>query len=102
MVNKQEYILTEKEFPILEFDEDRNAFIRPVNLIKPIDIPEKCVLCFFSEAIEKFVNEFPHKIITHFKTESRSFPVYEIYYKGEKLALLQAGVGAPILLSVFC
>jgi len=46
--------MLQKEFPILEFDEDKNAFIRPANVVQPVDgIPEKCVLCFFSEAIEK-------------------------------------------------
>jgi len=32
-----------QEFPILEFDEDRDAFIRPERLIAPIDIPERAV-----------------------------------------------------------
>lgn len=45
--------MIEKEFPILEFDEEKNAFIRPNSMIQPVDIAEKCVLCFFSEAIEK-------------------------------------------------
>jgi len=31
----------QKEFPILEFDEDKNAFIRPSNLIQPVDITVK-------------------------------------------------------------
>jgi len=31
------------EFPILEFDEDINAFIRPEIFIKPIDISD--ILC---------------------------------------------------------
>ncbi len=88
--------MTEKEFPILEFDEDRNAFIRPEKILKPVDVPEKCVLCFFSEAIEKYLHEFPHKIITHFKGESLFLPLYELDYKGQKIALMQAGVGAPI------
>ena len=88
--------MIENEFPILEFDEERNAFIRPENILKPVDISEKCVLCFFSEAIEKILNEFPHRIAAHFKAESLCFPLYELDYKGHKIALIQAGVGAPI------
>ena len=88
--------MLEKDFPILEFDEDKNAFIRPENIIKTIDITEKCVLCFFSEAIEKIINKYPHKIVTHLKAESFSYPIYELDYKGDKIALVQAGVGAPI------
>jgi uridine phosphorylase len=86
-----------KEFPILEFDEDRNAFIRPSNMHKPIDgIPERCVLSFFSEAIEKILNEYPHKIISSLKSEGMDYPLYEMEYKGEKIALIQATVGAPV------
>lgn len=88
--------MIEKEFPILEFDEEKNAFIRPNSMIQPVDIAEKCVLCFFSEAIEKILEEYPHRIAASFSTESLRLPVYELDYKGEKIALTQAGVGAPI------
>ncbi len=85
-----------KEFPILEFDGEKAAMIRPENIIQPVDISETCVLCFFSEAIEKILEEYPHRVAAYFKAESIHFPVYELNYKGEKIALLQAGVGAPI------
>jgi len=89
--------MLQKEFPILEFDEDKNAFIRPSDLIQSIDgIPEKCVLCFFSEAIEKIIKEYSHKIIFHFKSEGINYPLYELEYKGEKITLIQAAVGAPM------
>jgi uridine phosphorylase len=87
----------QKEFPILEFDEDKNAFIRPSNLIQPIDnIAENCILCFFSEAIEKILSEYPHKIVTYFKSEGMNYPLYELDYNGNKIALIQACVGAPM------
>jgi len=89
--------MLQKEFPILEFDTDINAFIRPSNLIQPIkNIPEKCVLCFFSEAIEKILMEYEHKIIFNFKSEGINYPLYELEYKGEKITLIQAAVGAPM------
>ena len=76
--------MLQKEFPILEFDEDNNAFIRPSNLIKPVkNIPERCILCFFSEAIEKIITEYPHKIISYFKSEGFNYPLYELDYNGE-------------------
>jgi len=85
-----------KEFPILEFDSDKNPFIKPSGNIAPIDIAERCVLCFFSEAIENILNKHPHKIAAYFKAESLKLPMYELEYKGGKIALIQAGVGAPI------
>ena len=88
--------MLQKEFPILEFDEDKNAFIKPANIIKPIDIAENCVLCFFDEAIEKILAEYPHKVVADFIAASLKFPVYELDYKGNRAALIQAGVGAPV------
>jgi len=89
--------MVKKEFPILEFDGDKNAFIRPSNLIKPIDdITDRCVLCFFAEAIEKVIAEHPPKIISRFLSEGINYPLYELDYKGEKIALIQAAVGAPL------
>ena len=84
-------------FPILEFDTDRNAFIRPEKHMQPIaGISEKAVLCFFSDAIEKVVAEFPYKIMKHIQYEGMSVPVYQLEYKGEALVLVQAKVGAPM------
>lgn len=88
--------MLKKEFPILEFDEDKNAFIRPANLIKPIpNMPERCVLCFFSEIIEKIIKEYPSKVISNYISEGINYPLYELDYNGEKIALIQAAVGAP-------
>jgi uridine phosphorylase len=87
----------QKDFPILEFDEDKNAFIRPSKTVQPIDdIPEKCVLCFFTEAINKILSEYSNKIITYIKSEMGNYPLYELNYKDEKIALIQAFVGAPL------
>ncbi len=88
--------MLEREFPILEFDEDRSAFIRPENIIQPVDVSERCVLCFFPEAIERILMGHPNRIAAQFTAESLEFPLYELDYKGRKVALMQAGVGAPI------
>ena len=42
-------------YPILEFDPAREALIEPSRLIKPRDMPEHCVICFFQEVIEHIV-----------------------------------------------
>jgi len=84
-----------RDFPILEYDEDRNAFIRPERLLAPLDISDRAVICFFLDAIEKIIAEHPHEIVTHLKGEGISLPVYEVDYKGSKVVLVQAIVGAP-------
>ena len=87
--------MTKKEYPILEYDEDKNALIRPFHIFRPIDIAERCVLCNFGQAIDKILEEHPHKIVTYFEAESIKLPIYELQYKGEKIVLLQAYPGAP-------
>jgi len=91
--------MLKKEFPILEFDSDKDAFIRPAKRersVKYPDAPERCVLCFFDSAIEKVLTEYPHKEISNFIAGSLKLPLYELVYNGERIALTQAGVGAPV------
>lgn len=88
--------MLKNEFPILEYDADKNAFIRPEMLHKRMDIPERIVLCFFAETIEKFLKSYPHKIVTKLGLESVYVPVYEFEYRGERIALVQMLVGAPL------
>ena len=83
------------QYPILEFDPDRKAFIRPEDLLQPIDISERAVLCFFADAIEKALAKYPHKTVTRIKSEGIQLPVYELEYKGQPIVLAQALVGAP-------
>lgn len=84
------------EFPILEFDPDKNAFIRPQIQIQPIDISEFCVFCFFPDAIEKILKQYPHKVAATLKTEAVDTPVYDLDYDGKRITLVQALVGAPM------
>ena len=44
-----------KDFPILEFDPCRDAIIEPGKLIEPLDIPERCVICFFQDVLAGLV-----------------------------------------------
>ena len=87
--------MKKETFPILEFDEDKNAVIRPTHIFKPIDIAKRCVVCNFGEAIEKILGEYPHRLITYFEAEAIKLPIYELNYKGKKIALAVAYVGAP-------
>ncbi|MDE6285050.1 MAG: nucleoside phosphorylase [Bacilli bacterium] len=88
--------MKQEAFPILEFDPDRNAIIRPSNLVKKIDIPERCVITFFLDEMEKIVKEYPSKVIEYFKCDAYKLPIYEVNYEGIKIALIQGMVGAPV------
>jgi uridine phosphorylase len=85
-----------KEFPILEFDPDKNALLKPANHLHNNSISAKCVLCFFAEALKKLLDKYPYRLITYLNYEIATLPVYEIDYNDEKIVLVQACISAPL------
>ena len=83
-----------KQYPILEFDESRDAVINPSNLIKPIEGCERCVITFFRDAIEKLDSEGKLKQIATFYNETVNLPIYETYVGENRVHLVQGFVGA--------
>jgi len=84
-----------KDYPILEFDENKEAVIEPSKVLKPIDIPERCVLACLYEVIDKLVENKKTKFLHNIESEIGLFPVYEIYAYDKPLAIMHPGVGAP-------
>jgi uridine phosphorylase len=87
-------------FPILEFDPTREAIIEPGRVIKQIDIPRHCVLCFFQDVIAKVAQERQARVVTHLGSEVGLNPVYEMVVDGRRLAFAHPGVGAPFAAAV--
>ncbi len=85
-----------QEFPILEFDPDSNAIIDPKKTIKAIDIPERCVVCFFQDVIQKLNQQQLLTKVAEQKSEIGKHPIYTFQFKDQKLALYHPGVGAPL------
>jgi uridine phosphorylase len=83
-------------FPILEFDSTAEAFIEPSKVMRARDLPEHGVICFFKEVIDKVVAENDAKIVVENRWEDGPHPIYEISYKGQRLAFFHPGVGAPV------
>ena len=87
---------TPAAIPLTEFDTARIAIIEPSRIIKPVDIGEHCVLCFFQEVIRELVSggaSARQVQIGH--SEAGNYPVYELDYGGRRLAVVSPGVGAP-------
>ena len=84
------------KYPIIEFDSTREAFIEPSKVVEPRDIPKHCVICFFKEVIDKVVKEHGAKILYENNWEDGPHHLYEIEYKGQRLAFFHPGVGAPV------
>lgn len=82
--------------PILEFDPTREAMLEPTRLIRRADVPERAVLCFFQDVIDILVERHEAKVIKRLRSEIGRNPVYEIALRGQRLAVVHPGVGAPL------
>lgn len=85
-----------KEFPILEFDPNRDAYINPSTAHQKMDIAANAVLCFFGDAIEQLKESCPFKVVYTLRFESYYYPVYEFEYRGERIVVVHMSVGAPV------
>ncbi len=90
-----------REFPILEYDSDRNAIINPRSVATPVKMPDHCVLCFFQEAIESLHHRDALQVITHLSSEMGKHPIYEWRCRDQPVALVHPGVGAPLAAALF-
>jgi uridine phosphorylase len=84
------------DYPILEFDSTLEAMLEPRRIIKPIDIPEHAVACFFQDVITQLSQRHAARVIKHLKSEVGTHPVYELEVEGKRLAVFHPGVGAPL------
>jgi len=84
-----------EKYPILEFDPNPDAIINPEVEIDPIDIAERCVICFFKDVLEKVIKEHKAKIVSKRIWEDGPSQVYEMEFKGNRIAFLHPGIGSP-------
>lgn len=85
-----------QSYPILEYDPAPEGVIEPKRLIRPIDAPVHCVVCFFQEVFHKLLRA---KRLTRISTRSSEIgkhPVYELALEDRRLAVFHPGVGAPL------
>ncbi len=70
-------------------------------MIKHRDLPERCVLCFFREAIDKAKEKLDFKPLRPLGTEMGEIPLYSALYEGHALGIIPAAVGAPLAAGLF-
>ena len=83
-------------YPILEFDPNPEAIIEPSRLLRPKDVPEHCVLCFFQDVITGLVQSGQARVVDTRRSEIGSHLVCEMAVEGRRLAVLHPGIGAPL------
>jgi len=81
--------------PILEFDPDRDAILEPSGPPTTEPVPDRCVLCFFQEVIDRLVEEEQLNPIGELKSEIGPNPIYRYDFNGSKILVVHPGVGAP-------
>jgi hypothetical protein len=93
---KPEAEAVERDYPILEYDDTPEALIEPQRVIRPKDVPEHAVVCFFHEVIEGLCQQHGACIVHPMRSEMGLHPVYELKVEGKRLAIFHPGVGAPL------
>ena len=86
-----------KRYPILEFDPDRSAVINPEYSIKQVDFPNHAVACFFSEVINKYVENSEAQFLTAQRSEMGLHPIYKMIINGKSIAVFHPCVGGPLV-----
>lgn len=84
--------MIKREYPILEFDTDRKAFIEP-HFKTDVEVPKRLVICFFKEIITKLLAD--EKIIPLITLPSETMDVIIYKYIDFDCCITQGLLGAP-------
>ena len=80
--------------PILEFDDNPQAVLMPTHEELDLKLPKKCIYAFLEEEIDRYAQEVEADCVGEFVSATKTYPVYVMDYKGEKVCLAQAPVGS--------
>lgn len=84
-----------EQIPLTEFDPSPSAVLDPFKAIKPVEsFPERVVMCFFQKAIATACADAPQIAIVG--SEIGINPIYKLTHNEQEIAVLHAGVGAPL------
>jgi len=85
-------------YPILEYDPDPDAVIRPAadGATLPQGVPEHCVITFFREVVDGLAASGQAQPIASQRSEAGEHPVYTLDVGSRPLAVFHPMVGAPL------
>lgn len=79
-----------------DFDKEKVAILNPDQIEKPIlNFPKIGVSCFSKKLIDRYVDLYQPKTIAEISNANGKIPIYELDYKGTKIAFFMSCVGAP-------
>lgn len=85
-------MIVKNDFPILEYSTDDEAVINPQ--MDELPFPRLCLMTFFEEVMESFLNRYEGSIIGTYTSEMRKFHAYRVNYKETEICVIQAVVGS--------
>ncbi len=88
--------MTSHSYPILEYDDSREAVLEPGRLIRPRDVPDRAVLCVFAEVINGLQTAGRLRVAAEFQSEIGMHPFYEMDVNGRRVGVVHPGMGGPL------
>lgn len=86
--------IIKNEIPILEYDLDSKEILRPDLNMENVCLPEKCVYAFLGGTIDSFAEKHGAVCVNVLHTITKNYPIYEVMYRGQRITLCQAPLGA--------
>ena len=87
-------MLVHHDYPICEYDTNRNPIIKPTDFLKRC-LPEKCVITFFRKELEQFVKDHDLSVVGYLHSEVLDIPIYDYNQGEEHLCLTMPFSTAP-------
>ena len=93
-------MIIRNEIPLLEFDDEKKAVIDPAHEKLDLQLPPKCVFAFVGDYMSEYAGKANACKVSEFLSMTKSYPVYVTEYRGEKVTLCEAPVGAAAAVQV--
>jgi nucleoside phosphorylase len=84
------------DLPLTEFDPDRDGLLTPASPVLSEPLPERVVMCFFSELLDRLQESHGARRIGAFSRELGGHAVYLLEYGDVPVGVFHPGVGAPL------
>ena len=89
--------MRDNNFSILQYDEERKAFLNPEDMnIGKKKINKCCVLCFFDNVLKELENSKEIRVVETLNSPLGSHNIYELKYKDMLINIFNPGLGGPM------
>ena len=90
-------MLTERDFPLLEFDPNPRAVLEPGHDAPGLRVPERVAFPFVGDCVAAYAREHDLPVLGECVTITKRYPVYRV---SDTLCLCEAPMGAPVAAGV--